>query len=160
VAAGSTLMTIDAPFTCCWCWALVLGYQAMCRGSRWAWPLAGLAIGLGILAKYTMILWPLSAALFLLTNVGRRRLLLQPGFWIMTVIAAGCCLPILIWNLEHDWLGLRHLARLAGMEGNASGIKWLGPLSFLGQQALLHLGFWFVFWLTSMVVYRPAFRSD
>src|SRR5437773_9387143 len=29
VVAGSTLMTIDAPYTCCWGWALVLGYQAM-----------------------------------------------------------------------------------------------------------------------------------
>ena len=38
VVAGGSLMTIDAPYTCCWGWALVLGYQAVFRGSRWAWP--------------------------------------------------------------------------------------------------------------------------
>jgi len=155
VAAGSTLMTIDAPFVCCWCWALVFGYQAMCRGSSWAWPLAGLTVGLGILAKYTMVLWLISAVLFLLTDSRRRKMLFQPGFWITTSIAAACCPPILIWNLEHDWLSLRHVTHLAGVDGASSGIKWLGPLSYLGQQAALHLGFWFVFWFAAMIVYRP-----
>src|SRR5437016_3000579 len=42
IAAGSSLMTIDSPYTCCWGWALVLGYQAIVRRSWWAWPLAGL----------------------------------------------------------------------------------------------------------------------
>ena len=45
IAAGSTLMTIDAPYCCCWGWALVLAYQAAFRGWRWAWPLAGLYVG-------------------------------------------------------------------------------------------------------------------
>jgi 4-amino-4-deoxy-L-arabinose transferase-like glycosyltransferase len=155
VTAGSTLMTIDTPFVCCWCWALVFGFQAMCRGSRWAWPLTGLMIGLGILAKYTMVLWLFSAVLFLLTDSRRRRMLFQPGFWVMTSIAAACCLPILIWNVEYDWIGLRHVTHLAKVDGSSSGIRWLGPLSYLGQQAALHLGFWFFFWLMAMVAYRP-----
>src|SRR3954462_8170568 len=28
IHVGATLMTIDAPFTCCWCWALVLTHAA------------------------------------------------------------------------------------------------------------------------------------
>src|SRR3954471_6931684 len=47
IAAGSTLMTIDAPYTCCWGWALVLGYRAVFRGGGWAWPALGLVVGLG-----------------------------------------------------------------------------------------------------------------
>src|SRR5262249_11822277 len=46
VAAGASLMTIDTPYTCCWGWALVLGHQAVFRGFRWAWLLAGLVVGL------------------------------------------------------------------------------------------------------------------
>src|SRR5262245_60551739 len=57
VSAGALLMTIDAPYTCLWGWALVLGHRAIFRRSAWAWPLAGLVVGLGILAKYTMVLW-------------------------------------------------------------------------------------------------------
>src|SRR2546423_552712 len=36
VAVGSSVMTIDAPYTCCWGWALVLGHRAVFRGSPWA----------------------------------------------------------------------------------------------------------------------------
>src|SRR5947209_19911756 len=43
IAAGSSLMTIDAPFTCCWGWALVFGHRALFRGSAWAWPEIGRA---------------------------------------------------------------------------------------------------------------------
>ena len=50
VAAGSTLMTIDAPFTCAWVWALVFGYHAVFGQARWAWLLTGVCLMLGILA--------------------------------------------------------------------------------------------------------------
>src|SRR5206468_4220823 len=47
IAAGSSLMTIDAPYTCCWGWALVVGHHAIFRGAAWAWPAAGFIVGLG-----------------------------------------------------------------------------------------------------------------
>src|SRR5439155_6901978 len=72
VAAGASLMTIDSPYTACWGWALVAGHRAAVRGSAWAWPLAGLLVGVGILAKYTMVLWLPSMALFLIADYGIR----------------------------------------------------------------------------------------
>src|SRR5687767_1626857 len=42
VAAGSTLMTIDAPYTCLWMWALVATHHALFGQSQWPWPVAGL----------------------------------------------------------------------------------------------------------------------
>ena len=104
-------MTIDAPYTCCWGWALVLGHRAVFRGSRWAWPAAGLVVGLGILAKYTMVLWLPSVGLFLLFQPDHRRLLLRPGFWIMSAIAGLCCLPILVWNMRNGWVTFHHVER-------------------------------------------------
>jgi 4-amino-4-deoxy-L-arabinose transferase-like glycosyltransferase len=43
-AAGSTFMTIDAPYTCLWMWALVATHQAVFRAAAWAWPVAGLLV--------------------------------------------------------------------------------------------------------------------
>src|SRR5262249_56092315 len=90
IAAGASLMTIDAPYTCCWGWALVLVHRAIFRGGTWAWALAGLVLGIGILAKYTMLLLVPSVGLFLLTTPGFRRQLVQPGFWLMCLIGAAC----------------------------------------------------------------------
>ena len=150
VAAGSSLMTIDAPYTCCWGWALVLGYQAVFRGARWAWPATGLVVGLGILAKYTMVLWLPSAGLFLLLQPDRRQLLLRPGFWVMTAIAGLCCLPILVWNMENGWVTLHHVGGLTG-----EGFHWLGPLNYLGCQAALLMGYWFAVWAIAMLRRNP-----
>jgi 4-amino-4-deoxy-L-arabinose transferase-like glycosyltransferase len=159
IAAGSSLMTIDAPYTCCWGWALVLGHRAIFRGSAWAWPAAGLVVGLGTLAKYTMVLWPASLGLFLLADPARRRLLLRPGFWVMAAVAAACCVPILVWNVRHDWVSLRHVGGQAGLH-DRGGLRWLGPLSFVAAQAGVLLGFWFVAWLSAMTAHRPWRDGD
>ncbi|HVS34315.1 MAG TPA: glycosyltransferase family 39 protein [Gemmataceae bacterium] len=155
LAAGATLMTIDAPYACCWGWALVLGHQAVFRGSRWAWPATGAVVGLGILAKYTMVLWLPSAGLFLLLDPQRRRLLARPGFWIMSAIAGLFCLPILIWNMRNGWVTFRHVDHLAG-----DGFHWSGPLDYVGGQAALLMGYWFLVWLAAMTAHRLTRQSD
>jgi 4-amino-4-deoxy-L-arabinose transferase-like glycosyltransferase len=160
LAAGSSLMTIDAPYTCCWAWALVLGHRAIFRGSAWAWPAAGLVVGLGILAKYTMVLWLLSAVLFLAATRSRRRLLMRPGFWVLAGVAAVCCLPLVVWNANNGWVSLRHVGGQSGLHNSQIGMRWLGPAAYLGVQALLLLGFWFVAWLAAMTAYRPSREPD
>ena len=160
LAAGSSLMTIDAPYTCCWGWALVLGHRAFFRGSAWAWLGAGVLVGVGILAKYTMVLWLPSAGLFLLTARGRRGQLLRPGFWVMCGVAAACCLPILAWNLRHGWVSFRHVGGLAGLTDGGERLRWEGPLVFLGGQFALLLGYWFVCWLAAMAAHAPWRDAD
>lgn len=159
VAAGSILMTIDSPYICCWTWALVFGYRAIFHGSAWNWLITGLLVGLGILAKYTMVLWLASASLFLLTTPAYRQLLFQRGFWIMTATAALCCLPILLWNMQHDWVGFRHVSGQAGLR-RTENIRWLGPFIYVGTQFALLLGFWFVVWVAAMIAHRPWKESN
>jgi hypothetical protein len=155
IAAGSTFMTIDAPYTCLWMWALLTTHQALFRQSAWAWPVAGLLIGLGILAKYTMVLFIPFLGLFLLTTPGFRRELIRPGFSLMAVVAGACCLPILIWNAQHDWVTLRHAGGHAGLQSGQL-IHWLGPLRYLGAQFGILLGFWFIVWARAAWRHRPG----
>jgi 4-amino-4-deoxy-L-arabinose transferase-like glycosyltransferase len=177
IAVGSSLMTIDAPYACCWGWALVLGHRAIFRGSWWAWPALGVVLGLGMLAKYTMIVWIPSAALFLLTTAGYRHLLWSRGFWCMVAVAGLCCLPILIWNAQHDWVTFRHVFGLAGLPTGGTpvppaqsgtgvppvgepSIHWLGPLHYLGGQCALLLVYWFVVWAAAVIAHRPWREPD
>ena len=165
LAVGSSLMTIDAPYTCCWGWALVLGHRAIFRGSTWAWPLLGVVLGLGMLAKYTMIVWIPSAALFLVMTSAYRRLLWGRGFWCMIAVAGFCCAPILIWNAQHDWVTFRHVFGLAGLQEvvqqhEEPRLHWLGPLHYLGGQCALLLVYWFVAWAAAMIAHRPWREPD
>jgi hypothetical protein len=156
-AACSLIMTIDAPFLCCWAWALVFGRWALVDGKRWAWAPAGLLIALGILAKYTMALWLFSAGLFVLFTPSQRRLLAGSGFWVMAAVAALSAVPILYWNSQHDWATFRHVAVQAGVAESkqSTAIRWLGPLEYAGGQFALLLGYWFVVWLLALVRFRP-----
>jgi len=156
VAASRSIMTIDAPFACLWTWALVLGHQAFFRPSAWAWPALGLVVGVGILAKFTMALWIPSALLFLALSPEHRPLLRQPGFWVMCLVAAACCLPILYWNVQNDWVTFRHVGGQAGMTAAQYGFRWIGPLKYLAEQAGLLLGFWFAVWAAAAIACRPT----
>jgi 4-amino-4-deoxy-L-arabinose transferase-like glycosyltransferase len=155
IAAGSSLMTIDSPYTCCWGWSLVLAHRAIFRPSPAAWWLAGVVVGLGVLFKYTMVLWVPSLALFLLFSAEHRRLLFSPHFWGMTLVAASSGLPILLWNLHHDWVGVRHVTGLAGLYRESTDIHWLGPLRFTLVQCGLWLVFWFLVWARAMLAHAP-----
>jgi hypothetical protein len=160
VTAGSILMTIDSPFVCFWGWALVAGHRAVFRGDWWSWPLVGLLVGLGILAKYTMALWLLSLGLFLLFTPACRPLLFRRGLWVAGVVALLCCLPILAWNATHGWVTFRHVAGQAGVAKKDEGILWFGPLAYVGGQFAVLLGYWFVVWACAMVRYRPTREGD
>jgi 4-amino-4-deoxy-L-arabinose transferase-like glycosyltransferase len=172
-AAGGLLMTIDAPFVCCWTWALVVAHGVLFSphhpaARRLHWVLLGLLLGVGILAKYTMVLFVPSLGLYLAWGGKRQkaagnwqdpdeldcshtrgRLMFPPGFWVACTIAAACCLPILIWNVQHDWVTFKHVGGQAGVT-QAGSSSWLGPLEYLGGQAAVLLGFWFAAWVAAL----------
>ncbi len=158
MSAGALLMTIDGPYTCCWAWASVFGYQAIFGGSRWAWLAAGIVMAIGILAKFTMGLWLPSLGLFLLVSPAQRRLLIRPGFWITSAVGLLGVVPVLVWNAQHGWVTFLHMRGHAGF-AQANSVRWLGPFVYIGGQFLLLLGYWFVTWICAMIYFRPG-KSD
>lgn len=67
--------------------------------------LAGLFIGLSILSKYTGIfLW---VGFFFYILFFDRKQFKNPWLYVSVLITAVCCLPILIWNLQNDFVSFR-----------------------------------------------------
>ncbi len=80
--------------------------------SAWGWwVLLGLALGVGMLFKYTMLLILPGVLVFVVLR--RRSLRWNPravmGAALAGVILAVCALPVVIWNHRHDWPTYRHL---------------------------------------------------
>lgn len=117
VAAGSLLMTIDAPLMCAWVWALVLLLRGMRSDALACWVGVGVLTALGILAKYTMLLLAPALLALLVFDPSARRVLRRPGVYVALLIGALGCVPIVVWNQQHDWVSLRHVAGQAGMSG-------------------------------------------
>ena len=142
-AAGSLLMTIDAPLICLWTWTLVCVERALARRAAWLWLAAGVLVALGILAKYTMVLvYPA----LLLTAFGAREMraeLRRPWAWIAGIVGLLGLVPIVVWNAQHDWVSFRHVASQAGVVSRARpGV--IGVLEYVAGQAVVVNPVWFV----------------
>ncbi len=125
------IMTIDAPLMFFWTLSLLVFYRAINNQSYFIWILLGVSIGLGMLAKYLMSFFIFSIFFFIFLR--ERRLLRSSQIYLSMLIALIVFLPVIVWNINHDFVTLRHTIGHAGLyEG------WrLHPFSlleFLGSQ--------------------------
>ena len=126
--AGSMLMTIDPPYYFCWALGTCLAHVAIFDHKKWAWPLAGLAIGGAFLAKYAALLWLISLLLYLILSKRDRRWLATPWPWVTVVVAFACTAPVVIWNVQHDWVTFGHVAR-----STTENQSHFSPLAIVGN---------------------------
>jgi len=113
---GSWLITTDAPLLFFWSLALLFYLRAL-AGNRLAdWLGLGLALGLGLLSKYSMALFLLPALGCLAAHPSRRALLAGPGPYAALLLALAWVAPNLAWNLAHDFVSFRHTAEIAQLD--------------------------------------------
>ena len=116
LAVGSVLMTIDPPLVLSWMWAVVAGWRAVqSEGKTRDWLVVGLATGLGFLCKYTAMLQIICWVIFFLAQPSARVHLRKTGPWLALGIFGLCTLPVLIWNSQHGWITVTHVAGNAGL---------------------------------------------
>jgi 4-amino-4-deoxy-L-arabinose transferase-like glycosyltransferase len=146
VSVSSFVISTDAALLLCWAAALYAFIRAR-QDAGWGWWLAvGLAAGLGLLSKYAMAYWILSALGFVLLFRAERRhlrpmlgavavalLLYSPNFW---------------WNWSNGFVSYLHTRDNAALNGSlfhldafveffASQFLVFGPLLFAGLIVLV-----------------------
>ena len=70
------------------------------------WLHAGLWLGVAALAKYHALLFAAGIVLFLVSVPARRPLLRQPAPWLGALLALLIATPVIVWNIQHDWLSV------------------------------------------------------
>ena len=144
--AGSLLMTIDPPYFFCWGLASAFLALAVLEERRWAWTGVGVAVGVGTLAKYGMLLWPIGMFCFLLIDPSSRKWLGTRWPWLAVGIALLFLTPPIVWNVKHDWVTFKHVARQTGAAGQDrifNGNFWefvASQLGVLGPPMVVILG--------------------
>ena len=155
LGVGTILMTIDPPLVLCWTWALVAGWRAaQPDGKTRDWLIAGLAMGLGFLCKYTAFYQIICFGIFFALWPAARIHLRKPGPWLALVIFLICTLPVIIWNAQHGWITAQHVAGNAGLRGQWKPDDALRYFpDFIGVQFLLLNPIFFIGALWAMIVF-------
>lgn len=107
-AGNALLMTPDTFLAASWGVALLCAWRGSREHASFLWWIAtGAAAGLGMLSKYTMVLFYLSLGVLWIASPGGRKRLFFGG------LVAGCVsllffLPVILWNASHDWVSFQH----------------------------------------------------
>lgn len=110
--------------------ALIFTLYALIRlaqGGR-GWVLGGASLGLALASKYQAGLVPVALLIWMMTSKIGRGWFLRAGFYLALGLSCLGLLPVVIWNMGHDW------ASFAFHTGRAGG--GFAPVNF----ALMALG--------------------
>jgi hypothetical protein len=138
-----------------WSLASLLSLRAFERDARPTWAALGLAIGLGLLNKWSVAWLCCGLVVALLVSPQRRRLL-RVGPWLAAALAAAILAPNLIWEVLHGWptLEFMHNARTQKMAA-------LDPFGYLLNLVLAMGPGAAPLWLGGLVaaLVRPRWRT-
>ncbi len=108
VAFSSRIISTDVPLLLFWAVAL-LAYVKLLPAPDWRWAGAlGVALGLGLLAKYAMVYFALCAICAAVVDREARTLLTRPQTWVALLIAAAMLSPNIYWNLANGLVTFKH----------------------------------------------------
>lgn len=126
--------TTDAFLLFFWACAMLSLWLAL-EGKFWAWPALGVSFGMGMLSKYTMVVFGLSAVLILL-HPKWRFAWRTSGPYLAAMVSLLVFLPNIYWNLKHEMPTFQHTADIS-QGGNAYGLHWEVLGKFLSEQFLI-----------------------
>jgi 4-amino-4-deoxy-L-arabinose transferase-like glycosyltransferase len=148
VSYSSGLASTDAPLLFFWALALFAFIRGV-QTNAWRWALVcGVALGFGILAKYAMLFFAVSAVLAAIAKPDIRKFVIGWGGVVVALVAAVIVAPNVAWNASH------HFATLAHTETNAdwmrAGFNLLRLAGFLAGQFGVFGPVLMAAWLTAL----------
>lgn len=133
---SATLISTDVPLLFFWTLGLFAIVLHVERPSLAAGALLGVAVGLGLNAKYAMAFLLGCFFLYAIFTREARPLLKHPGTWLSVAIAGLLIAPNVWWNMEHSFATFSHTRDNAGAWGSRfPNIR--GLLEFVGIQAAI-----------------------
>lgn len=132
VSLSSTLISTDVALFFCWTLALYAFVRALATDAWLDWLLLGVALGIGLLSKYTMAIFFVSALLYAVLDK-RQALLLNRRAWVAVLLATLIFAPNLWWNWQNGFPTFQHTAEIAAAS-KSGALHWDELGEFIGGQ--------------------------
>ena len=157
---GSVVMTPDSPMVFFWALTVLLFVRALKRKTLASWLLVGVALGFGLMSKYTAILLIPGSLIFLILSPEDRHWLKKPHPYVSVFPALIVFSPVIYWNAKNDWVSF-----LFQSSRRTNSMVSLRPDAFIqffsGQAGIISpvLFCCFVFSLIYVVKTKKIFRD-
>jgi 4-amino-4-deoxy-L-arabinose transferase-like glycosyltransferase len=138
VTASAMIMSTDPVMMAGWAIALYAWVRAAQEGARW-WAVLGAALGLAMLAKYTAIAFAAGAIGYGLFSARARD---WRGTAVAGLVALAVIAPNLVWQAEHGFVTVAHIADDAAPPGERYTLA--GLAEFIGAQLGVIGPVWFL----------------
>jgi dolichol-phosphate mannosyltransferase len=119
------IMTPDAPLTACWAGILYFLAQVFFSRIGRRWVGAGVCLGVGLLAKYSMALPAGAALLFMVLDRPARAWFRQWAPFAAAALAILIFSPVVYWNATHHWASFVFQSTRRLQEGHYFGLPAL-----------------------------------
>ena len=156
---SSLIISTDVPFLFFWSLGMLFFVKAL-KSDNWRdWIVTGIAGGGGLLSKYTMIIFVVSAFAYLAVSPTHRRHIKNPKLYTAMILAAIIYLPNLYWNYTHEFVSFKHTSR---DNAHITGIHFHlnKMLEFLGSQFAVFGPLLFGWLLALLPRYRTLMREE
>ena len=135
-STGAVIVTPDGPQGLFWALAVLFVYKAIESGKGFWWYGTGIAFGLGLLSKYTMVLLAPCLFFFLLSVRRERAWLFRKEPYLALILGLILFSPVILWNHAHDWVSFKfQLAHGLDVKKTA-GLKTFGDF-WAGQAGVV-----------------------
>lgn len=147
---GGILATVDTPFALFWLLASYFGVKAIKTDDGKWWYLKDIAVGLGMLSKYIMVLFVPAFLIFLLLSKDHRYWLRRKEPYIGGVIALLIFSPVIFWNAQNGWASFK-FQLTHGLEVKREA-GFPSFLEYIGSQAGILSPFLFIACVWAMIM--------
>jgi 4-amino-4-deoxy-L-arabinose transferase-like glycosyltransferase len=162
---AARIVSTDLPLVLFWALAL-LAYVRLLKKVDWRWALVlGLAVGVGLLAKYAMLYFLPGLVLAAVFEKRARGLLASPELGLALMSAVIVATPNILWNVANGFVAFRYAG--GNVVGEPIELSVMRPLEFLAAQfavfgpavfgvAIALLGRWAVAYGRALVYPTPS----
>ncbi len=126
---ASVIFLTDTPLLLFWILTSYYFFKAVNENKKKDWILSGIFGGLGFLSKYSMVFFFPVALIFLFFF--KREVFKNKWFYYAIVISSFFTLPVIIWNVQHDFVTFKHVASLEG--AHVKSVSFEKSLSYITE---------------------------